>query len=49
MSIGTNIKKIRESKNLSIDYMAKTLKVFKSAYTDVENSIKVANDTLLSL
>jgi transcriptional regulator with XRE-family HTH domain len=47
MSLGHNIRKIRESKNLSIEFVAKKINIFKSIYIKIEeNSIKPTNDIL---
>ena len=38
MNIGNNIKKIRELKNLSQNYMAEQLEVSQKTYSNIENS-----------
>lgn len=47
MSIGTNIKKIRESKNLSVKYVVKQLRIFEKYYSKIERGFQVPNDALL--
>lgn len=47
MAIGTNIKKIRENKNISFDEMVKKLRVFRKYYSLVENNIQKPNSNLL--
>lgn len=38
MKLGYNIKKIRELKNISQEYMANNLKISQSSYSDLENN-----------
>jgi len=47
MSIGSNIKKIRESKNISIKEMSNSLKMFKKRYVRIEKGIILPNNFLL--
>lgn len=47
MSIGSNIKKIRESKNISQESISKKLKVFLKYYQSVEKGLKIPNDDML--
>jgi transcriptional regulator with XRE-family HTH domain len=47
MSIGSNIKKIRESKNISQESISKNLKVFLKYYQNVEGGLKIPNDDML--
>lgn len=39
MSLGSNIRKIRESKNITIDQMVKRLATFKSIYLNIEKDL----------
>ena len=47
MAIGTNIKKIREDKNISFDEMVRKLKVFERYYSLIEKNLQVPNNRLL--
>lgn len=47
MSIGTNIKNIREDKNISFNEMVKSLKVFDKYYSLIEKNIRVPGDNLI--
>lgn len=47
MSIASNIKKIRESKNISQESISKKLKVFLKYYQSVEKGLKIPNDDML--
>jgi transcriptional regulator with XRE-family HTH domain len=47
MSIGTNIKKIRESKGLEIDFVVKQLNIFKAVYLNIEKNIIKPNASLI--
>lgn len=47
MAIGTNIKKIREDKNISFDEMVKKLRIFERYYSLVEKNLQIPNDNLL--
>lgn len=47
MPIGSNIRKIREQKNISVDEIVKKLRIFKSAYEKIEKNIQMPNDKLL--
>lgn len=47
MAIGTNIKKIREDKNISVNEMVKKLKVFERYYSLVEKNLQIPNPNLL--
>jgi transcriptional regulator with XRE-family HTH domain len=46
MKIGNNIRKIRESKNITIDNIVKDLKIFKEKYIKIENN-SIKPDILL--
>jgi len=47
MSLGSNIKNIRENQSISIKDISKRLKVFEKAYRNIESNIKRPTDELL--
>lgn len=47
MSIGTNIKNIREDKNISFNEMVTKLRIFRKYYSLIEKNIQVPNTNLL--
>ena len=47
MSLGTNIKRIRESKGIEIDEIVKKLNIFISIYANIEKNIIKPNSVLL--
>lgn len=50
MSLGNNIRKIRENKNISIDEMVKKIALFKQTYINIEKGlIKPKPNTLLKI
>lgn len=47
MSLGSNIKNIRQNKDISIKEISKQLKIFEKAYLNIENGVKKPSDGLL--
>lgn len=48
MSLGSNIKAIREKKGISLDSISSDLKIFKKYYKKIEKGSEIPNDKLLS-
>jgi transcriptional regulator with XRE-family HTH domain len=48
MSLGNNIKKIREIRNISIDEMVKSLSTFKATYISIERNLIKPKSSLLT-
>lgn len=47
MSLGSNIRNIRESRNIKVEDISKRLKIFEKAYNNIEKNLKKPSDKIL--
>lgn len=47
MSLGTNIRNIRESRNIKVEDISKRLKIFEKAYNNIEKNLRKPSDKVL--